>query len=464
MNNIYKAFIFMALTLLLLLSYSILHENVPFLKNNFKNIGVPDMLSFNFKSSVNDNSALVDNNSKSAKTKKSTEKETLKPKAINPQLVQYKANLNFANSRVGLESFIIALNELKSTDKQLRIAHFGDSMIEGDLITMSLRKYFQRDFGGRGVGYVPIYSITNEFRSTIKHKYSSNWVSFNPITTQSEHFTYSINAELFTVDEYPAELEVNYSTVKRDFLSDFPSAYLFYGKNDSVQSEFPNTLIYNGIEYNLPEDNLLNIIKLSGNNEKQIDLTFKMNHQLPIYGMSFESSSGVIVDNFSMRGSSGAPLYQVPDKMVQSYNAKMDYSLIILQFGSNVLNENTDYNWYKNIVSRMIRHFKRNIPSASILVVSMIDRSIKSDDNSMITDPSVYTILRAQSDAAAGNDVAFLNLFEQMGGEGSMARWVDELELANKDYLHINFNGASQVATYIYDFIISEYNKNASSN
>ena len=37
-------------------------------------------------------------------------------------------------------------------------------MIEGDLMSMTLRTMLQERFGGRGVGFVPITSITNFFR------------------------------------------------------------------------------------------------------------------------------------------------------------------------------------------------------------------------------------------------------------------------------------------------------------
>ena len=58
-----------------------------------------------------------------------------------------------------LAHFFQSLNLLKKKKNKTRIAYFGDSMIEGDLISQDLRECMQDYFGGDGVGYVPITSI-----------------------------------------------------------------------------------------------------------------------------------------------------------------------------------------------------------------------------------------------------------------------------------------------------------------
>ena len=72
--------------------------------------------------------------------------------------------------------FFEALKNIK-TKKKVRIAWFGDSMVEGDLITCDLRYMLQKRFGGSGVGIVPITSITAGFRQTVQHTFSDNWTS-----------------------------------------------------------------------------------------------------------------------------------------------------------------------------------------------------------------------------------------------------------------------------------------------
>ncbi|PKL81788.1 MAG: hypothetical protein CVV24_13420, partial [Ignavibacteriae bacterium HGW-Ignavibacteriae-3] len=74
-----------------------------------------------------------------------------------------------------LSYFFDALKNSKS--KTVRIAHYGDSAIEGDLITADLRESFQSKFGGNGVGWLGITSQDITFRQTTKHSFSDNWES-----------------------------------------------------------------------------------------------------------------------------------------------------------------------------------------------------------------------------------------------------------------------------------------------
>ena len=73
-----------------------------------------------------------------------------------------------------------AQTALKNTNKKLlqlangekvkvRIAWFGDSQIEGDLITKDVRELLQNYFNKKnGVGFVPLTSVCGDFRQTAK--------------------------------------------------------------------------------------------------------------------------------------------------------------------------------------------------------------------------------------------------------------------------------------------------------
>ena len=38
-----------------------------------------------------------------------------------------------------------------------------------------------------------------------------------------------------------------------------------------------------------------------------------------------------------------------------------------------------------------------------------------------------------------------------------MIEWVEELQYANKDYVHFNYKGARSAANLIHEFLINEY-------
>ncbi|WP_417198907.1 hypothetical protein [Agathobaculum butyriciproducens] len=56
---------------------------------------------------------------------------------------------------------------------------------------------------------------------------------------------------------------------------------------------------------------------------------------------------------------------------------------------------------------------------------------------------------------AAESGIAFWNMFDAMGGDGSMAKLVHaKPSMANYDYTHINFRGGKHLAGLLYETMI----------
>jgi hypothetical protein len=63
-----------------------------------------------------------------------------------------------------------------------------------------------------------------------------------------------------------------------------------------------------------------------------------------------------------------------------------------------------------------------------------------------------------QKNIAKENNIAFWNLYENMGGYNSMIKWVEaDTALANKDYTHLNFRGASLVSKMMLKSLMKGY-------
>lgn len=86
---------------------------------------------------------------------------------------------NFSTSQTLFARFFPALQSVRDSAHKTRVAYFGDSMIEGDLISQSLRNELQKIYGGKGVGFVPITSIVSEYRRSIHHKFSGDWQEYS---------------------------------------------------------------------------------------------------------------------------------------------------------------------------------------------------------------------------------------------------------------------------------------------
>ena len=102
-----------------------------------------------------------------------------------------------------------------------------------------------------------------------------------------------------------------------------------------------------------------------------------------------------------------------------------------------------------------IEHLKECFPQAGILLLSVGDRDSKNENGELRTMPGVKNLIRYQQNIAAESGIAFWNMFEAMGGEGSMAKLVHaKPSMANYDYTHINFRGGKHLAGLLYETMI----------
>ncbi|MGB2128214.1 MAG: GDSL-type esterase/lipase family protein [Flavicella sp.] len=432
--------------LLLLFGYTIAYEHLPWLSENFKQIDIIPL----------EKKKLIRNTTKYQINALQNRKQQLQKLKIKRE----KDSIQIVNTRIKhrkeFHNFFQALYTLHTTKKgNCRIAYYGDSMIEGDLMTMTLRRALQDKFGGKGIGFLPLASDASRFRSNIKHTFSDNWIKKTLLQKLDSTEQVGIAGEIYYSDSTGIASELNYETQKYKHLKTFPETKLFYGMNTKVDSTA--ILTCNQINYPLYSQSEINTLLLLDKDTTQLNLLFKNTNNIPFFGISSASKNGVHLDNFAIRGNSGATLNKISSKMLQYFNKEMQYDLIVLQFGINVASGYGNFNWYENRIKKIIRHFKNNIPNASVLVISAPDISWKDETGVLKTNPSIPAIVKAQETAANAMDAAFFNLYEAMGGENSMVQWVDSLGYANKDYTHFNYKGAKFAAEKIHAYLMQHF-------
>jgi hypothetical protein len=381
-------------------------------------------------------------------------------------LDQYPGILEFGNdSSGGLRNFFEALASLGKKKRKVRVAYFGDSMIEGDLITQDFRNLLQEKFGGSGVGFMPVTSIVAGFRQSIIHSFSPNWKEYSLLDAADARHGLGITGHTFIPVAAGEQVDstatsggswVKYTAVNRKRLNAFGHVHLYYGKAEGknfVSLQNDKSIALNGSA-------AVNEAVLSSGPVKGFKATFSTQTPLNVYGFSMESDSGVVLDNFSFRGNSGLPLTKMPYSVLSGLNQYLQYDLIILQYGVNVVNDKVkDYAWYEKGMTEVVKHLQNCFPHASILIIGAGDKSTRIDGE-YVTDPSLPLVVASQRKVAEKTNAAFWNFFEAMGGEGSMVKWVTgDTVCANKDYTHFNSRGASRVGKLLYNYVISEYNK-----
>ena len=384
-----------------------------------------------------------------------------------------------------LESFWDKLEAQKQGKQgQLRIAYFGDSIIEGDLVSGTLRKELQALYGGQGVGLVGITSIVNRFRKTIVHSFSPNWQSNSFMTKSSVPLgilghTYipqgfqmqerTVTPKAVATDDslgtpdttavaepqkvkervpYGGPAWVEYAgTSFAGGAKTLSQIRLFYSK---APEQTQITVIYDGetrVQHTLIPSDELQVLNLSPSAPvSKIRLEFPSHKPVHVYGVSFDQPTGVYVDNISIRGFSGMYFNRIPANLLDAFARHLKYDLVILQYGENVSSpKTTNYDFYRKGMIKSVEHIKASLPGVPILVISAHDRSVKTASGYQ-TSPDIPILVHAQSQVAEETGSAFWNLFSEMGGLNSMSNWVNASPaLASKDYTHFSVRGAAKV-------------------
>lgn len=353
----------------------------------------------------------------------------------------------------GMTPFYRALEELARRPRPVRIAVFGDSFIEADILTADLRQLLQSRYGGCGVGFVTITSMTNGFRPTVRHSFGG-WQSHS--ITDSTYFDrrkQGISGHYF-IPRPGAYVELRGQTKYASHLDTCRQASIFFCSKGDV------TLT---VKVNGKDEQTRTFTATDDLQEMQVDgrigsvrWTVDEADSTLFYGLAMDGTEGITLDNFSLRGSSGLSLRTIPVWMMREFNEQRPYDLIILQYGLNVATERgRNYDKYRDGMQTTIAHLKKAFPQSGLLIVSVGDRDYKTEDGTLRTMPGIKNLVRYQQNLAADNGIAFWNLYEAMGGEGSMATLVHaKPSMANYDYTHINFRGGKHLAGLLFEALI----------
>ncbi len=441
-NHLSKTFLLFSLVIISLLIFSFVPNYV------WKNLHLKQIdLLFDIKATIDKPLQQT--------VKTDTSKIVVPPKVSSSKKDSSKAGPirieDYSESKRALHHFFNALKGVRQ--QPVRIAFFGDSFIEGDILCGSFRDTLQQIYGGRGVGFVPITSDVAQFRTTIQHNFN-NWKTYSIAGTNNVTLPLGTSGYCFV----PLEgNEVEYRPGRKRNSRPFPSLKLYYVSpiKNLLQFQINDSLKF--IKELIASDSLQEEV-IQQRNIESIKLQFVSADSLRVYGASIEDSVGVYVDNFSMRGNSGMGLYQIDRQQNKEFNNFRDYKLIILQYGLNVVTESdtSGYRWYADKMIKVVNRLKEHFPETSILMVSVSDRS-SNQNGKFATIPSIPTMRDIQREIASTCKVAFWDLYSSMGGENSMVKFATAIPpLAAKDYTHLTFLGGKKLAKQLADAILYE--------
>ena len=391
--------------------------------------------------------------------------------AQKPQPVIPEVHVVHTDSRAYLAAFYAALDGTDSIP--VRVVHYGDSQLEEDRITNILRERWQQEFGGGGVGLIPLHQTIPT--RTIRQKLSINGVVQTTQKGPKRYIVYGPKSMRLTdSDDYGVMGQV--AVMDSTLVPGSDSVVLQVEPLDKKRKTYhyfshvrvlaDSAYAIKNFELRIKRGDSLNIIRSQESGLRSQDFllpdsTTKCEIHLQgkgnVYGISLETDKGVIVDNIPMRGCSGNIFTKIDSTQLSDFYRETNTKLIILQFGGNMIpqteNPSTIRGYVRSTMRQQVRYLRACAPEASILFIGPSDMSTNIDGQ-MTTYPLVPYMDQQFRKMAQEEGIAYWSMYDAMGGKGSMVRWVEN-GLAGSDYVHFTRAGANKIGKQLYHWLMS---------
>lgn len=339
---------------------------------------------------------------------------------------------------LSLPHFKSALGQADS--RVVRVAVLGDSYIEGDIFCQDLRRLLQRDYGGEGVGFVAMHTDFPGFRGSVTQS-SSGW-------------------EMHDIRKMSRKDSLR--TLSGDYAKASSAATSTYKGTKSQPTWSRGSFMFISADtatITLKADGTAQTFAAQASTEPQLltvngpmkEFVVKAPAGTVALGAYLDGNNGVQVDCMSIRGNSGLSLGRLAAPLCSQMRSRgIDYDLIVLEFGMNILNaEQDDYSAYGKAMIKAVEHLKRIYPNADILIMGVGDRGIK-NGTEIVSMASANALTATQRDIAQQTATHFWDTRAAMGGDGAAKKWRTDGYL-NADYIHLNHKGGAHLADLFYN-------------
>lgn len=344
--------------------------------------------------------------------------------------------VDYSADRTGLRHFFSQIAQRNQLDRPVRIAVLGDSFIEGDIFTEALRERLQAQFGGAGVGWMPMTSETAGFRTSVRHQ-SRSWSDISALHNGQER--HLITGHIF---RFSSSAWSSYALPKGREPFDLATIYYQTTSPALVKLTTGDSISTTELPYG---EHRLSMQALVLAPTTQLRLDFSSEHKFSCYGVALEKSRGISVDNMSLRGNSGLLLSSLDQEFNEAFSRLREYDLIVLQYGLNVANASQkDYRGYAQKMRQAITRLRRLYPQADVMLLGISDRAQRSSGK-LETMPAVLNLHRQQERLAQDLGLPFWSLLRTMQANGGIVRMAQEGKAA-KDYTHLNHRGGRELA------------------
>jgi lysophospholipase L1-like esterase len=337
-----------------------------------------------------------------------------------------------------------------------RILHYGDSHVAADTLTGALRRDLQLCFGAAGPGFVlPGQPWPGYSRPGVVSQTSGGWkvdglteaslaadgrlgLAGVSLTTRAagEWITLTASGSYFDIyvlkQPGGGSMEVSLDGIAQK-------------RNFSLSSSASEAVC-------------IEVIADSGP-VHTVEIRTTSAGRVRIFGIAIErNSAGVIYDALGINGARASRPLRWDTRVFAASLERRDPDLIVVAYGSNEVSDaDLDLDEYRVSFTSLLNLFHDAAPRASILVIGPPDRAVRSGGKWQ-TIRRMPALVEAQRQAAFDSGAAFYDLFNAMGGSGSIERWARQAPaLAQPDRVHLTSAGYKTVADWLYRELMHGY-------
>ncbi len=345
--------------------------------------------------------------------------------------------------------------------QKINIVHIGDSHILGNFLTREVRSRLQREFGDGGRGVIFPYKLagTNGPRDFLAET-NCNWNSSSCQKDLSSTTPHGLSGFLLQTTNHKGEItfrlrdtatsETRLFTKMTIFQKAAPKEYNIEVL-DEVSGQTATPFLQGDYSRSFYFDRPVSQATIAARR------TDGKQKSLSIDGICLENElAGVIYHSIGVNGAKYMDFVRAQNFVDQV--ADLNPDLIILSFGTNEAQGDTDDAYMYRSIDLLAKHLQERCGTAQILLTTPADSYLKGKG----FNPHMGEISRIIRKYARDKDLALWDMFEMSGGTNSAESWKTR-GLMSHDSVHYSKLGYTVQGKLLYNSLMNAYNAFAKS-
>ncbi len=373
-----------------------------------------------------------------------------------------------------LVPFFNKLQQIKTIGAKVKILQLGDSHMQMGYFVEEMRNNFSSAFGLSSIGTIFPYSIASYRPFYVQSKVlAGNWEGKNYLNAETD-LKYGVSGFTIKTINKNASFEITPKRIGAE-IETGNEVIIYYQGDENTTLEISGINSFLDSTKKINATNLLSSkFKDSINDWRKANFYFespvnkisvtinqtKEGSPFYIYGLQLNNTNkpGVIYNNCGVGGAQFSNLCKNASLSISQIK-DINPDLIIISYGSNESYTSAfRYESYSKMINEYLVKVKQAVPNASIILTSPPDT--RSKNRFPINSDSIGIAFK---NVAQELNLSFWDLRTQMGGNGSLFKWLKN-GLASKDQLHFTKEGYALQAKLLITAIFDTYNKTVDEN